>query len=759
MRLLRINKIRGFRAFREFNWPAQLHPFAQANVIFGWNGAGKTTLSAILAHLERKESLPEGDVDFTFDRGPTVSGDTLEAAALPPVRVFNRDFVAATVQSFDEGLSPIYYIGAGTAEKQGKLESLKKKRATAQLAIERSSRNLADAESALDRYCRQGAKLIKELLTSPVVPSYNTYDKRRFRLGMQAAAAVEAASVLSDAEKERLRRQKDSRPKNALAIIDRDLAKLQILVDRVAEAAQRGLIVATLAELVSNPRLSSWIEQGLALHPVDPVDATSSQCGFCLGEISVTRRKQLEAHFNDELSKLQSHLDMLEREVEDETSRLRSLSHALPDPSRFHDHLVDEASSVISAIRERVDADIQGLAQLQECVASKRNMPFGSTTVPVVVVDDWAHLIDSFNRIAVAHNEMTADFTRAVAEAQERLEQAQLAESIAEFTEMQVSVSSAEDRLKLDRSAMQLLQADIDTLEVEVLEHRRPADELNAELREYLGRDELRFELRGSGYSLTRSGSPVSHLSEGERTAIAFLYFLKSLQDKSFAIEKGIVVIDDPVSSLDANALFSAFGYMKERTKSCGQLIILTHSFSLLRLVKNWFHHLKGQRKSDPTERPARFYMLRPVTQSDGRRSLSLEQLDRLLETYESEYVYLFKRVHDEARRTDVISLEHHYGMPNVARRLLEAFLAFRFPEMSGDLGPRLDRVPFDSARKVRILRLLNTYSHGATIAEPEHDLSLLLETQPVLNDVLELMKSVDPEHYAGLEQVAVSST
>ena len=67
---------------------------------------------------------------------------------------------------------------------------------------------------------------------------------------------------------------------------------------------------------------------------------------------------------------------------------------------------------------------------------------------------------------------------------------------------------------------------------------RRPADELNAELKAYLGRDELRFEVRESGYALTRSGQPVSNLSEGERTAIAFPHFLKSLQDKSFDLTK-----------------------------------------------------------------------------------------------------------------------------------------------------------------------------------------------------------------------------
>src|SRR5690606_40846036 len=105
----------------------------------------------------------------------------------------------------------------------------------------------------------------------------------------------------------------------------------------------------------------------------------------------------------------------------------------------------------------------------------------------------------------------------------------------------------------------------------------------------------------GNGYALTRGGQPVSHLSEGERTAIAFLYFLKSLQDKTFDMKNGIVVIDDPVSSLDANALFSAFGYMKERTKEAGQLFIFTHSFAFFRNVKKWFHCLNKHRDRKST--------------------------------------------------------------------------------------------------------------------------------------------------------------
>lgn len=231
-------------------------------------------------------------------------------------------------------------------------------------------------------------------------------------------------------------------------------------------------------------------------------------------------------------------------------------------------------------------------------------------------------------------------------------------------------------------------------------------------------------------------------------------YFLKSLQDKPFDMKNGIVVIDDPVSSLDANALFSSFGYMKERTKQAGQLFIFTHSFPFFRLVKNWFHHLPKQKSPQVERRPGRFFLLRSRRHTDGSRTCVLGHLDPLLEEHESEYQYLFRRVYDEAHRNDVVQLEHHYGLPNVARRLIETFLAFRFPEMSGDLGPRLDRVAFDNAKKTRILRLLNTYSHAGAIADPEHDLSLLSETQPVLLDVLELMKAVDKQHYEGLEKL-----
>ncbi len=258
-------------------------------------------------------------------------------------------------------------------------------------------------------------------------------------------------------------------------------------------------------------------------------------------------------------------------------------------------------------------------------------------------------------------------------------------------------------------------------LEAQIVAHLRPAEELNQELRDYLGHAELRLEVKETGYAIMREHAEAQALSEGEMTAIALLYFLKSLQDRSFDLAKGVVVLDDPVSSLDANALFLAFGFIRARTQDAAQLFIFTHNFSFFRLVRNWFHHMKGQGKNDISQRPAHFYMIECL--HDGtKRSSSIRPLDPLLESYESEYHYLFAQIYREAHATSPTCLAHSYTLPNVARRLLEAFLAFRVPQASGQLTQQMDALVYDEAKKLRILRFLHSHSHDDALAEPEHD-------------------------------------
>ena len=78
--------------------------------------------------------------------------------------------------------------------------------------------------------------------------------------------------------------------------------------------------------------------------------------------------------------------------------------------------------------------------------------------------------------------------------------------------------------------------------------------------------------------------------------------------------------------------------------------------------------------------------------------------------------------------------------LPNMARRLLEAFLAFRQPDLPGALRQKMLDVDFDEAKKSQILRFVHTYSHNDVIGEPDHDPSLLSEAPTVLSGLLELI-------------------
>lgn len=752
MKLTRITRIREHRVFRDFAWPSDLHTFGQFNLIYGWNGCGKTTLSSLLADVEKRTALTEGEAELEFDGTTKIAGAELASKPVPQVRVFNHEFIKATLSSAG-GIAPIYFLGEDSVEKQKEVEKLKNDLASANTEVTTATSVKSAAESKLDDFCKDKAKVIKELLTTANSQTYNNYDKRRFRHAAHALNAQSAAaSILSDELKAPVRSQKDAQPKVEIAKVAAPSIDIAALTQQVDTLVGRSVVAQTLDELKTNAKLASWVQDGLSLHSGEHATDT---CRFCQQPLEATRRAALEAHFNDAFASFQRDVAALLAKLKAAKKGAGSLG--LPEASRFYDALTSEVTAVSRSVTSALSAADSALDALIARVEAKRDNPFASALAAAMSAQpppSVSDVVAELNAVIERHNRTSARFKASVDDACKKLEASYVAEAHAEYLQRAEAVHASDTALENLKGKSAGIQEQIHALESLILEHQRPADELTKELREYLGRDELRFEVKGTGYALTRRGQPVSHLSEGERTAIAFLYFLKSLQDKTFDMPNGIVVIDDPVSSLDANALFSAFGYMKDRTKQCGQLLIFTHSFSFFRLVKNWFQHLPGQRKKRVDERPARFFLLRSLRHADGSRTSQLGPLDPLLQQHESEYQYLFRRVYDEAHRNDVATLEQHYGLPNVARRLVEAFLAFRFPEMSGDLGPRFDRVTFDNAKKTRILRLLNTYSHAGAIAEPEHDLSLLAETQPVLLDVLDMMKVVDKDHYEGLERL-----
>ncbi len=759
MKITRITKIR-HRIFRDFMWPDELQQFGQFNVIYGWNGSGKTTLSSLVRHMESRSAVTEGEAEFEFDDATRVRASDFATINTSPVRVFNRDFVADTILAARERMEPIYFLGKDSVEKQKQVETLRQEHERASNAVATARSQKSATEKALDDFCINKARVIKDLLISTRSTQYNNYDKRRFK---QAADELSEESrqgaLLEDEDKERLRKQKDAQPKNEVAALSLTVPPFGELASTADNLWKESVVSQALKELTEDREVGVWVQRGLALHSGEHATDT---CRFCGKALLAERRKALEAHFNDAFSAFQAKVDAAAQFIEQQRAGLAGVEFS--DASRLYDHLTGEYESAVTKARASFGDATKFLESLHRALLEKRELPFKTVSLSCGAVEDipdgiaLTQAVAAVNAVIAKHNTTTNEFQGEVDRACTQLEKHYIAEAFPEYDQLRKALQNAEAALGAVVDRPKGFEDQIASIEHDIVEHRRPAEELNAELRAYLAHDELRLDIKDTGYTVMGGGQPANDLSESEKTAIAFLYFLKSLQDKTFDLANGIVVIDDPVSSLDANSLFSAFGYMKERTRAAGQLFVLTHNFGFFRQVRNWFQHLPHQRKKDLNLRPGRFYLLRAYVE-DGRRTASLGRMDPLLEQYESEYHYLFKTIHDEANRPDSgIVLQQYYGLPNIARRLLEAFLAFRHPDMEGDLSKQLDQVSFDSGRKTRILRLLHTYSHAASIADPEHDPTVLSETKPVLRDVLELMKSVDRPHYEAMLRLVSAS-
>ncbi|HEY3294505.1 MAG TPA: AAA family ATPase [bacterium] len=755
MKIERIKSIKGHRTYRDFSWPAALRDFGRFNLIYGWNGTGKTTLSNLFTLIQKREALSLGECTFIIDGREVKGRDFATDVALPNVRVFNQDFVRKHVFTPSRSLTPIFYHSEKSFEAQQEIIARKARLSELSEDLPRLKATLDAAQSALDNFNVDRANnVIKPLLRSNGDNIYNNYNKTHFSNKCEELSRLFAPSahILTEDEEFDLMSKKNEPVKPELPLISFEFSDLTMLRKQVDNLLACTVVSAILEDLRADERLSGWIRDGLHIHR----DKQSKKCQFCGNEITPERLETFEAHFND-------HYEQFLREIDSQIQCLQSLIKSL-DGVRIHDgaklySYLNERYTLASAkLIEEIKDYKSVLNRFISELAVKKSVPFQEIASAVAMHSIEFGSLTTVNNVIHEHNDTSAQHGTICTDARKRLEESRVAAALPIYREKKNAIETAEEAYKKFDNECRSLRARIDELEREVLDHAQPAHELNADLRAYLGHGDLQLEPAESGYRIKRHDLLATDLSEGEETAIAFLFFLKSLEDKDFSLKDGIVVIDDPVSSLDTNALFYAFAFLKDRTKAASQLFILTHNFALFRQVKNWFDFVnRGTRKKGATDdapnSPAAFFSTTSFT-VHGERGSRITKLDPLLRNFESDYHYLFNRVLEGASEDGIASeTESYYDMPNIARRLLEAFLSFRVPNHSS-LNAQLEAIKFDPEKSTRIYRFLNTFSHHSFVDEPQIDPSALAETPSVMSHVIELIQTEDPRHFAEMKSL-----
>ncbi|SDC54096.1 Wobble nucleotide-excising tRNase [Cupriavidus sp. YR651] len=772
MAIKQITKLQGYRIFRNFKWN-ELPDFGRYNLIYGWNGAGKTSLSTLFRFLQRGETPDAAYVELLLESG-ALKGADFGVATSPPIRVFNRDFVDRNVFEVPgHELPPVFYLGEDSTNKQKQVTDLLQLQDDLRKRVTSISKQLETTTADFNSFCTNQARSIRNLLLGDA--RYNNYEAPKFKELMRRVAGKKSATAqLDDAERKRLEDAIKGTQMPKLPQPTSGNIQLPELTQAVIEELRVTVVSSTIEELVRAPELADWVEEGVHLHSED-----ATHCKFCDQPLPLLRLKTLAAHFNDNFKAHQERLQILIETVG--SIRSEALAKTIPERSALYPHLHSEFDAAIGQLKTQSLSVEMYLKGVQSALEEKLKQPFRSLNLTdylprfdfptdsglakfIELIFNGVTAIGALSgfsavqrllNVVQKHNTHTDNFDVAAAAARAALEIDEGVKTLEEWGSRTTSISDLRVLLDVESVRLEPIAGQVRNLQREIRQHLKPAEELNREMAAYLGRDELRFEVRDTGYTIMRGALPAMHLSDGERTAIAFMYFLKTLSDATFDIKNGIVVIDDPVSSLDANSLYCAFGYMKTRTKDAKQIFILTHNFSFFRQVKNWFNYA-GKINNKPYE-PAKskdthFYMLAPTIE-DGQRGATLRTLDPLLHEYESEYHYLFRCVSDGSKAAAPKSLAEVYGLPNIARRLLESFLSFRVPGRAGNLGQQIDALQGDAAAKARVVRFLHTHSHMEQV-EADHDLSVLSEAPAVLTDLLGLIQTNDKDHFEAMMKI-----
>ena len=176
----RISKLKHPGVLHDFTWPQDLATFGRYNLIYGWNGSGKTTISRLFHAIETRTAPTNYEAEVSVN-GQVLPGSDFSLVTLP-VRVFNRDFVAANVTQTPGGeVPPILVLGEDSVEKQAQVEKLRA--SLREASTERDNRRLqrASDEKTLDGHCIREARVVKETLRSTGQNPYNNFDKSHYQ--------------------------------------------------------------------------------------------------------------------------------------------------------------------------------------------------------------------------------------------------------------------------------------------------------------------------------------------------------------------------------------------------------------------------------------------------------------------------------------------------------------------------------------------------------------------------------------------------
>lgn len=553
------------------------------NFIYGGNGCGKTTLTKLI--------YDPGNINYKECFLQWKSGAVVKAL------IYNKDF---RDRNFGKGkMDGVFTLGQATKEHVAAIEKMQ----IDSLVLKEEGIKKKDTLEK-QKIAKQAVEdEFREAVWNKAYKSYESdfkdafvgyMKKDTFRGKMITEFKINTSNIETYHDlKEKAKIIFGEMPISMPFITILDFSQiLKIEKDKIWQKKIIGKDDIEIASLIKKLNLNDWVNEGRSYLQEDNI------CPFCqTGTITKDFREQLEKYFDESFTK----------DVATVKSYLEEYNRHTQNALNFFTEIETREKS-----NEKTKLNIESFSVLLKTLTNQflinrellnNKMKEPSRTIELVSIkeqsDSIALLINQCNEEIKKQNDIVNDFSNQKSKLisaiwkflveKERISIVKLNSRVAGI---QKGIDSLERKVNDLRDEYSDLLNKIREANKNVTSVQPSVDEINCILKSY---GFLNFEIIPSKtevnqYQIQRKDGTIaeSTLSEGEVTFITFLYFLqlaKGNKHEESISEERILLIDDPISSLDSNILFVVSSLIKDIMKqiknnvgNIKQLILLTHN-------------------------------------------------------------------------------------------------------------------------------------------------------------------------------------
>ncbi|MBY0385647.1 AAA family ATPase, partial [bacterium] len=606
--LKKVISIANLGKFRNYSATGDVE-FKKMTLIYADNGQGKTTIGSMLRSLSennpqsvigRKTLGQQRDVtiNLRFETQNVTFQNNLWSEHKPYIQVFDTKFIQENIyignQVDIENKRSLYKLVVGTTGVQ-----LAKKVDELDNTIRELNSEITKIEKELKRSIK-GNVSIEKFVALPV-PDIEKMKKDIEKLESDLRAAKKADEIKS----------KSSLTRFDIVALDLDTIKQHILANLTD--LSKDAIEAVNAKMKSlGPQSQDWLSKGV-------IFTQNSSCPYC--ESSTVGNKLVEAYiafFSQNYQKIQLALNKIKKELsQDFASKIQENFvknnlqinywgeffeiHWLHGGNQLNAETgIAKISSVLKDLVAARESDWQlDLSQDSRWASLEDDLSYFASNIKLLNDEVDAHnkKIEDYKRNLSTSNIRTIE--QSITELQDHLlktnpELNQICENLKDLKEQKIKVDKmkSDARKELDAYSKDIFPQYQKSLN-QYLERFGSTFTVAEKTSTHVGgkpSTSFKLVINETPFDIGDRTSPEdvpsfrNTLSEGEKSTLAFCYFLAHLSQDTGIHEK-IIVLDDPLSSFDSYRRDITKQEIKRLSEKVKQIVVLSHDQYFLKLI------------------------------------------------------------------------------------------------------------------------------------------------------------------------------